>query len=371
MKFSVEKATLLQSLQHVNKAIPTRSTLPILSCALFEIIEEQLLIRATNLEVYISVKINVEGLAAGKIAIPLNTLLDITNAMPEEFLHFEISDIGKVNIKSTCGKYTIMGQPADEFPSEPLVEKGNNLVVPSIGFNEIIESTIYATSKDDLKHVLQGVLVNMSPEGLIAVATDGHRLVRLKKTALKSGSFEGSVIIPVKFLSLLKPFLKKDESLSLQIGENHIMVNLNSVRVSSRIIKDRYPDYEGVIPKNNESELTINKNALQGSVKRVSIFSNKSTKQIALSLDINKITISTEDPENITTGKESIDCLYSGEPMVIGYNSQYLGDVLKNQNSEEIKILFNSPLSAGIFLPKEQLDDEEKTTLLMPIRLND
>jgi DNA polymerase-3 subunit beta len=371
MKFSVEKSTLLHSLQHVNKAIPTRSTLPILSCALFEIIEEHLSIRATNLEVYISVKIEVEDAVVGRVAIPLNTLLDITSAMPEEYLHFEISDIGKVNIKSTCGKYTIMGLPADEFPAEPAVEVGNSLVVPATELNNIIESTIYATSKDELKPVLQGVLINMASEGLTAVATDGHRLVRLKKIELKAGSFEGSVIIPVKFLSLLKPFLKKDESLSLQIGENHIMINLGHVKVSSRIIKDRYPDYESVIPKDNECELTINKNDLAGSVKRVSIFSNKSTKQIALSLAANKITISTEDPENITTGKESIDCLYSGDPMVVGYNSQYLGDVLKNQNSEEIKILFKSPLSAGIFLPKEQLDGEEKTTLLMPIRLND
>ena len=371
MKFSVEKTTLLHSLQHVNKAIPTRSTLPILSCALFEISEQQLLIRATNLEAYISVKVDVEDVSAGIIAIPLNTLLDITNAMPEEFLHFETSDIGKVNIKSSCGKYTIMGQPADEFPAEPTVEKGNSLVIPASEFNTIIESTIYATSKDELKPVLQGVLINVAAEGLTAVATDGHRLVRFKKIELKAGSFEGSVVIPVKFLSLLKPFLKKDESLSLQIGENHIMIKLDRVRVSSRIIKDRYPDYESVIPKDNECELTINKNDLQGSVKRVSIFSNKSTKQIALSLEINKITITTEDPENITTGKESIDCLYSGEPMVIGYNSQFLGDVLKNQNSDEIKILFKSPLSAGIFLPKEQLDGEEKTTLLMPIRLND
>ena len=371
MKFSVEKTTLLHSLQHVNKAVPTRSTLPILSCALFEISEQQLLIRATNLEAYISVKVDVEDVSAGIIAIPLNTLLDITNAMPEEFLHFETSDIGKVNIKSSCGKYTIMGQPADEFPAEPTVEKGNSLVIPASEFNTIIESTIYATSKDELKPVLQGVLINVAAEGLTAVATDGHRLVRFKKIELKAGSFEGSVVIPVKFLSLLKPFLKKEESLSLQIGENHIMIKLDRVRVSSRIIKDRYPDYESVIPKDNECELTINKNDLQGSVKRVSIFSNKSTKQIALSLEINKITITTEDPENITTGKESIDCLYSGEPMVIGYNSQFLGDVLKNQNTEEIKILFKSPLSAGIFLPKEQMAGEEKTTLLMPIRLND
>jgi DNA polymerase-3 subunit beta len=371
MKFSVDKTTLLQSLQYVNKAIPTRTTLPILNCALFEIKDEQLLIKTTNLEAYISIKINVENIEKGNVAIPLNTLLDITMAMPEDFLHFDVSDIGKVNIKSTCGKYTIMGQSADDFPAEPVVEKGNSLVVPSNEFNSIIESTVYATSKDELKPVLQGVLINMTKEGLTAVATDGHRLVRLIKTELKAGSFEGSIVVPVKFLSLLKPFLNKDESLSLRISENHIMINIEGVRVSSRIIKDRYPDYENVIPKDNESELTINKNDLLGSVKRVSIFSNKSTKQIALSLDINKITISTEDPENITTGKESIDCLYSGKPMIIGYNSQYLGDVLKNQETDEIKVLFKSPLSAGIFLPKDQLVGEEKTTLLMPIRLND
>jgi len=371
MKFSVEKSTLLHSLQHLIKAVPNRSTLPILSCALFETTNTTLSIRATNLEVYISVNIDLEESHPGMVAIPLSTLLEITTAMPEEFLHFEISDIGKVLISSTCGKYTIMGQPSEEFPSEPSVEVGNNIIIPSEEFLDIINSTIYATSKDELKPVLQGVLININADGLTAVATDGHRLVRLKKLELKSGSFEGSVIIPVKFLSLLKPFLQKEKSLSLQIGENHILVSLESVRISSRIIKERYPDYESVIPKDNESELTINTEDLAESVKRVSIFSNKSTKQIALSLKKDKITISTEDPENITTGKETIECLYSGEPMTIGYNSQYLGDVLKNQQSKEIKILFKSPLSAGIFLPIKQQPGEDKTTLLMPIRLND
>jgi len=371
MKFSVEKATLLHSLQHLSKAVPTRSTLPILSCALFKTINNKLTIRATNLEVYISVEIEVDNSLPGMVAIPLNTLLEITMAMPEEFLHFEISDIGKVLISSTCGKYTIMGQQSEEFPSEPSIKVGNNLIIPSEEFLDIINCTTYATSRDELKPVLQGVLINIDKKGLTAVATDGHRLVRLKKMELKSGSFEGSVVIPVKFLSLLKPFLQKKESLSLQIGVNHILVNLESIRISSRIIKEKYPDYESVIPKDNESELTINKEELAQSVKRVSIFSNKSTKQIALSLNQNKITISTEDPENITTGKETIECIYSGEPMIIGYNAQYLGDVLKNQQSEEIKILFKSPLNAGIFLPTKQQAGEDKTTLLMPIRLND
>jgi DNA polymerase-3 subunit beta len=371
MKFSIEKSQLLQSLQHINKAIPTRSTLPVLSCALFDLKDNKLTIRTTNLEVYISVVIEVEDTASGKIAIPMNTLLDITSAMPEEFLHFEISDIGKVNIQSTCGRYTIMGQPADEFPSEPTVTDGNSLVVPSNQLLDIINSTVYATSRDEMKPVLQGVLFNMDSEGLTAVATDGHRLVRLKKFDLKTGSFNGSVIVPVKFLSLLKPFLDNEDSLNIKVGENHIQVEKENVKISSRIIKDRYPDYESVIPKDNDLKLLINKDDLASSVKRVSIFSNKSTKQIALSLDTNKLTVSTEDPENITTGRETVDCEYSGEPMIIGYNALYLGEVLKNQKTETLNIMLKSPLSAGIFLAENQDGKEDKTTLLMPIRLND
>ena len=169
----------------------------------------------------------------------------------------------------------------------------------------------------------------------------------------------------------MKPFLGSEESLSIQIGENHIQIEKENVKISSRVIKDRYPDYESVIPKDNENKLTINKDDLAGSVKRVSIFSNKSTKQIALSLDTNKLTISTEDPENITTGRETVDCEYSGEPMVIGYNALYLGEVLKNQKTDKLNIMLKSPLSAGIFLPDNQKGKEDKTTLLMPIRLND
>jgi DNA polymerase-3 subunit beta len=327
--------------------------------------------RTTNLEVFITMSVEAEDTEIGRVAIPMNTLLEISSAMNDEFLHFDISDIGKVNIQSDCGKYTIMGQPAEEFPTEPSVEEGNNIVIPSKELLNIINSTLYATSKDDLKPVLQGVLFNIDKEGLTAVATDGHRLVRLKKFEFKSGSFEGTVIIPVKFLYLLKPLLETKTSVSLKIGENYIQLNMEGIIISSRIIKERYPDYESVIPKDNDSILKIGRDELANSVRRVSIFSNKSTKQIALTLGDNKMTISTEDPENITTGKEEIECAYTGEKMTIGYNAQFLGEVLKNQASNEMKVLFKSPLTAGIFLPTEQKESEEKTTLLMPIRLND
>ena len=155
------------------------------------------------------------------------------------------------------------------------------------------------------------------------------------------------------------------------IGENHIQVQFEDVTIISRIIKDPYPDYEGVIPKDNTKTLVVNKNNFTEAIKRVSIFSNKSSRQVALELNENTMTITTEDPENITTGKETLDCDYDGDPMTIGYNAFYLKEVLQHQDSDEIKIMFKSPLNAGLFLPIDQNDIEQKTTLLMPIRLND
>ena len=126
-----------------------------------------------------------------------------------------------------------------------------------------------------------------------------------------------------------------------------------------------------IFPKNNTKTLIVDKELFSEAIKRVSIFSNKSSRQVALNISENNITITTEDPENITSGKETLDCNYDGEPMTIGYNASYLKEVLQHQNSSEIKIMLNTPLNAGLFLPMEQNENENKTTLLMPIRLND
>ena len=155
------------------------------------------------------------------------------------------------------------------------------------------------------------------------------------------------------------------------IGDNHIQVQLEEVTITTRIIKDPYPDYEGVIPKDNTKTLIVNRKSFTEAIKRVSIFSNKSSRQVALELSENSVTISTEDPENITTGKETLNCDYDGEPMTIGYNAFYLKEVLQHQSSEEIKIMLKSPLNAGLFIPMNQENNDNKTTLLMPIRLND
>ena len=371
MKFSIDKNLLLSKLQLLSKATPARSTLPIINSALFTIKKNRLNIRATDLEISIKLICDIENGEDGCIAIPLSKLLEITTAMPENKMCFYISDIGKVNIECNMGQYTIMGQPNEEFPSEQIIENSQTLTVLGEDLKDIINNTSYAASKDDLKPVLQGVFFQIAKDGIVSVATDGHRLVKLEKKKLHSLDYTGNVVVPIKFLSLLNTQLNDDSDISMLIGDNHIQIQIDEVIITSRIIKDPYPDYEGVIPKENTKTLLVNKEDFNNAIKRISIFSNRSSRQVALELSNNKMTITTEDPENITTGKEIIDCDYDGDPMTIGYNALYLKEVLQHQQSEEIKIMLNTPLNAGLFIPLEQRKNNNKTTLLMPIRLND
>ena len=371
MEFSITKNELLQNLQLLSKAIPSRSTLPIITSALFIVKDNELNLRTTDLEIGISIKCIVENSKNGSIAIPLSKLLEITNVMPESTLNFSVSDIGKVNISCNTGKYTIMGQASDEFPKEQSLENSKSLDISSSDLKEIILNTSYAASKDDLKPVLQGVLFDISKNEIVSVATDGHRLVKFEKNFIENINFTGNIVIPIKFLSLLLTQLSDNKNTVLLIGENHIKVQIDNVIITSRTIKDSYPDYNGVIPKDNSKTLIVNKNNFTDAIKRVSIFSNKTSRQISLELSENSMIISTEDPENITTGKENLDCDYDGEPMTIGYNAIYLKEVLQHQQSDEIKIMLKTPLNAGLFMPLEQIENNNKTTLLMPIRLND
>ena len=371
MKFSIKKNILLTKLQLLSKAIPTRTTIPIIGCALFTYKKNVLKMRTTDLEISINLNCNIENGEDGCVAIPLGKLLEITNVLPDTNINFTVSDIGKINIECKSGHYTIMGQPHEEFPTEQSVENSQEFLISSNELKDIITNTVYAASKDDLKPVLQGVLFKIEKDGIVSVATDGHRLVKLEKKHLHSLNYTGSVVVPIKFLSLLISQLNEEGETAMLIGENHIQVQVKDVIMITRIIKDPYPDYEGVIPKDNTKTLVVNKDSFTDAIKRVSIFSNKSSRQVSLEISENTVTISTEDPENITSGKEILDCNYDGDPMTIGYNAFYLKEVLQHQSSNEIKIMLKSPLNAGLFESMDQKENENKTTLLMPIRLND
>jgi len=368
MNFKLSKKELLNSLQKINRVIPTRSTLPILSCVLFEIKKNTLFLRATDLEQTILIKIDITSSSEGKLAIPVKTLLEITQEIPDENLSISINPENKVEIKTDFGNYSIMGKTANEFPEMPSVE---NPVIIKMGkkeLNEIIQDTLYATSRDEMKISLQGVCINVDGKQITAVATDGFRLVKRISKTKEENTYKGQVIIPTKFLTVLQSHLG-DNNLKLILCSNHIQIDNGNTTLVSRIIREKYPDYESIIPSDNDKIAVINKNDLLSAVKRVSIFSNRTTRQIALTFENNKAIITTEDPENITSGHEEIICEYKEESITIGFNANYLKEMLNHQSTEEVFIKLKSSLGAGMILPKDDKSEKEILSLLMPIRI--
>ena len=370
MKFSTSKHELQKALQKISKASPIRSTLPILSCVLIETSKQKTLLRATDLELTIQTEIPVSVEEPGSICLPIKTLLEITNELPETRITIHVIN-NKTSIKTDFGEYDLMAKPADEFPAIPEIGNKYNFKISSEILKKIIKTTFFAISKDELKPALTGVLFRINKPNIIAVSTDGHRLVRHIRKDFTSNKIKGDFIAPRKFLSFLLTQLL-DKEVKMLLGENYIAAKLNTDIVITRLIDERFPDYESVIPKDNNKTLIINKDDFLSAVKRVSIFSNKSTHQVAINLiEKNKCKITTEDPEKSSKAQESLNVEYKGEDLTIGYNAEYLKDVISHISTENIIVKFNTSISAALFNQDVQKKEAETLMLLMPIRLND
>lgn len=371
MKISTSKSELQSTLQKLSKATPTRSTLPILNSVLFNAGENGVLLRATDLEITIMVPLEASLEETGSAAIPLATLLEITNELPDTRITISVDAQNRVELTTDIGTYDLMGKPADEFPASPDIDGQNTLSMETSVIRDIIDNTIFAVSKDELKPALTGVLFQFGEDKLVSVATDGHRLVRYIRTDYKAESFTGDIIVPRKFLSLLTNFLGVDGDLNIHMGDKHMTVTIGGNTIITRLVDERFPDYDSVIPKDNEKRLTVEKESILGAVRRVSIFSNKSTHQIALRIVNEKAIVTTEDPEKASKAQEDLVAEYSGDDLVIGYNAVYLKDILSHIKSDQIIIDLKTSISAGLFYPNQQSENSDLTMLLMPIRLND
>ena len=370
MKFSTSKSELQQALQKLSKATPTRSTLPILGCVLINAKNDKTVLKTTDLEITIQVEIPSSLEIPGQAAIPLKTLLEITNELPEVRLTIEVDEKDKATILTELGHYDLMAKSAEEFPKTPEQETQKSLKMPGKILKNIIKTTSFAISRDELKPALTGVLLQIKEDQTIAVATDGHRLVKQKRKDYGSNVVAEDIIVPKKFLNYLSTHLK-DIDVELMIAEDHIAAKVASDVVITRIINEKFPNYESVIPKENDKRLTVDKEMLLGAIKRVSIFSNKSTHQVAFSLSSEECKITTEDPEKSSKAQEKVSAVYEGDPIVIGYNAEYLKDIVSHVDGKEVVVELSPPVSAALFSSKKANEMIESIMLLMPIRLND
>ncbi|WP_136480794.1 DNA polymerase III subunit beta [Cognatitamlana onchidii] len=371
MKFIVSSTYLLKQLQVLGGVINSSNTLPILDNFLFELNQSQLTVSASDLETTMASTLDVESDTEGSVAIPARLLLDTLKTFPEQPLTFVVEDNNTVEISSNHGKYALAYADGKEFPKAVALEDPSKTVVTGDVLATAISKTIFAAGNDDLRPVMSGVFFQFSTEGLTFVATDAHKLVKYSRADIKANQV-AEFIMPKKPLNLLKGILAASEDdVTIEYNESNAKFTFENSELICRLIDGKYPNYEAVIPKENPNKLVIGRNQFLNSVRRVSIFSNKTTHQIRLKIAGAELNISAEDVDYSNKAEERLTCDYQGDDMQIGFNSRFLTEMLNNLSSDDVQLEMSMPNRAGILTPIDGLDEGEQVTMLvMPVMLN-
>lgn len=369
MNFTVSRNDFYKIIQKVINVIPSKSTMDILYNVLIIAEEGQLKVIATDLEITQIAWTSCDVSANGAIAVPGKLLLDIIREMPEIEMLFTADENLKITIKTPQGEYKISGQSKNEFPSVPLVESEQSIHMKNSTLKRMIEKTIFACSTDNLRPALTGVYCQILENEYRMVATDGHRLAKIINKDFDNPGFTREIIIPTKALNFVSRNLPEKGEQKIILSENHVLFELESTNIYSRLITDPYPDYERVIPAENTKEMLIKRDDFISSVKRVALLANPMTYQVLLHITENELTIHAQDIDFGGEAKESMSCKFNGDVLDIAYNANYLADVLRHLDSDEIRFTLEDADGPGVIYQLKDNADEELLMLLMPVRL--
>jgi DNA polymerase III subunit beta len=371
MKFIVNSAYLLKQLSNINGVITTNPVVPILENFLFELDKGSLTVTASDLQTSMITELQVESKERGNIAVPARILLDTLKNLPEQPVTFSIDESTySVEIISDNGRYKLSGENATDFPKVPSVSNDFSAEISSEVLARAINNTIFATSNDELRPAMTGVYVNLGEKNTTFVATDGHRLVRYRRTDIKSDN-GSAIIIPRKALNLLKSTLPGENTpVSIDFNLSNAFFKFGHIRMICRLIDERFPDYDNVIPAQNNIKMTIARTDLLSALKRISIYANKTTHQVRLKITGSELQISAEDLDFANEANERLSCEHDGEDIEIGFNARFLVEMLTNLDADQIKLTMSAPNKAGVILPVEQDKQEDILMLVMPVMLN-
>lgn len=370
MKFIVSSSALLKQLQHISGVISSNTVLPILEDFLFEIEKNKLTVVATDLETVMKIHIDIEARDSGKICIPAKILMDTLKNLPDQPLTFTIDKNFSVEVTSDNGKYKVMGENPDNFPKEPAAKDTTSFTMTSSALVTAINKTLFAVSNDDLRPAMTGVFFELDKKSITFVATDAHRLVRYRKTDVSCPQ-KDSFIVPKKPLNLLKSALPDNEDeLKISYNSNHLFVDHGTTELVCRLIDARFPDYKVVIPTENPYKMTVSRADFQNALRRVSVFSNKSTNQVALTISGAELQLAAQDVDFSFEGNERMSCRYEGEDIQIAFNAKFLIELLSATGSNEVIMELSTPTKAGILLPVDKDENEDQLMLAMPLMLN-
>ncbi|HET7903261.1 MAG TPA: DNA polymerase III subunit beta [Candidatus Eisenbacteria bacterium] len=375
MKFSVAQTELLQALHLISSAVPSRTTLPVLSNILVEAGDGALQLTATDLDLSISTKATAEVKADGSLTVPARKLFDLVKKLPKEELKLEAKDLA-LNVVSKTGRFKFLCIRPEEFPARPTVAPDVHVTVDAKAFERLVRRTVYAVSTDETRPALNGALFQMAEGEIRLVATDGHRLAKatLKHPAATKGALKGDVILPLKALNHLARLLPEaGDNVGVELSKTHARFVLGNTTLTTKLIEGPFPNYEQVLPKNNTKHLTVSRDALSSALDRVSVFSDSLTKQVKFSISKNRLRLVVQTPDQ-GEATEDLDVKYDADDLDIGYNAVYLLDILKTMDSEEVLVQLNTPVTAGLLVPAPSGESkapavESLLCLVMPLRL--
>jgi DNA polymerase-3 subunit beta len=312
----------------------------------------------------------VESREPGRVCVPARILMDSLKNLPDQPLTFNIDKNYAIELTSDSGKYKVMGENPDNFPKEPAADNATSFTMTSTGLVTAINKTLFAVSNDDLRPAMTGVYFELMKDGMQCVATDAHRLVKYKRTDVSCPA-QDNFIVPKKPLNLLKGALPDNEDeLTISYNSNHLFVAHGTMQLSCRLIDARFPDYKVVIPADNPYKMVVMKSDFQQALRRVSIFSNKSTNQVALTITGSQLQLAAQDIDFSFEGNERMACQYTGEDMSIAFNAKFLIEMLNAADTQEVVLELSSSTKAGILKPTEQGEGEDLMMLVMPLMLN-
>ncbi len=377
MKFTASSADLLEALNTVKGAVPSKSTMPILECILFERDGDTLRLSATDLEISIIQTVPVQFETNGTpestpIAVPAQRLIDTLRALPDLPIVFSADSDFEIRMETDQGHYKMVGHDGSDYPELPALEEQHEINVEGGLLGRTIDKTAFAVSQDALRPAMMGVYFQVSEDETSVVATDGHRLVKLTLPELQANT-SVDFIVPEKATKLAGRIVEDDEICTVRVDESHVSFEFEDSRVLARLIDETYPNYQSVIPDGNDRNLVVSREDMLNAVKRVGLYSSSMTNQIRLDITADTVTISAEDVERSSEAEETIRCDYDSEEMEIGFNSEYLTEVLSNVECDEVVFELSSPNRAGIVLPRapsEEAPEEDILMLIMPVMLN-
>jgi DNA polymerase-3 subunit beta len=362
MKIKISKESLLQGIQTVQNIVSSKATLPILSNMLLETRKDYIKLNTTDLDIGISCELPVETIEEGAITIPAKRFSDIAKELPAGDISITVKKNNQVDIEGKKCRFKLIGLPKEEFPKFPEFKNKDAVQIEQKEFRDMVRMTQFAVSHEEARYVLNGILIEIEEKIIRMVATDGKRLAKIEKPLISPAKTEMAVIIPIKAIQEIYRNLKEEGNVSIIKGMNQVLFDIEGVLVASRIIEGEFPNYNQVVPQPAAQKIKVNTQDLLAAIRRANLLSTPDFQAIKFEVFLDKLVVSKSTP-NVGESREEVAIEYNGKELVVGFNPQYLIDVLKNIEDEKVCLELLGPDKAGVI----RMDDY--LYLALPMRI--